>query len=356
MKYGPFHVQSMAEDDGMIDYLQLGAELPCTDCLITYLHAGLEYPDGSYANVRCSGICSTRRFANKSRPTHLCGCIIQCSSTYYTMTRYVASNTRLAKVNDGSHRGMKGLRWISPLVGMYSYCIKLVTMCLVLTSGLTSKIPAGYYIEENDQTVLVLELMNQEMTPQEAVLTLTFEWIPGNPSDFYEITPIWLDIGGCEGSDVPAKSSTTFQYTSPLYKSTFSGAVVATAGHLHDGGVYIPIEKNSDPFCNSVALYGQSSGYFDAPGTSMVMPMDPNFSQMDHISEMTRCYAPTVMLQLGDEWGITADYNFTEHMPMLNTDGTYADIMGISLLFVATNMTEDEMHRFVGTHTSVSSS
>jgi hypothetical protein len=25
--------------------------MPCSDCFVTYMHAGLEYPDGSYANA-----------------------------------------------------------------------------------------------------------------------------------------------------------------------------------------------------------------------------------------------------------------------------------------------------------------
>lgn len=44
----------MGEYNGMIDYLQVGAKMPCSNCTITYLKAGLEYPNGSYANSNTS--------------------------------------------------------------------------------------------------------------------------------------------------------------------------------------------------------------------------------------------------------------------------------------------------------------
>ena len=66
----------------------------------------------------------------------------------------------------------------------------------------------------------------------------------------------------------------------------------------------------------------------------MVMPMDPMFSPMEHISSISNCYAPTAMVTEGDEWWNKAYYNFTEYTPMLNTDGSLADIMGISVVML----------------------
>ncbi len=75
--------------------------------------------------------------------------------------------------------------------------------------------------------ILLVELMNQAMDTQMAVPTLTFEYIEGFPSDFYSAKPIWLDIGGCDiASDMPAKSNTTSEYTSPAYTADFAGAVI----------------------------------------------------------------------------------------------------------------------------------
>ena len=60
------------------------------------------------------------------------------------------------------------------------------------------------------------------------------------------------------------------------------------------------------------------------------------------------------MVTEGDEWWNKAYYNFTEYTPMLNTDGSLADIMGISVVYVANGLTEDKMHSFVGSKVLVS--
>jgi hypothetical protein len=54
IRYGPFPVPDMMTNNGMEDYLILSAETPCQDCFITFIEAGLEYPNGSYANANTS--------------------------------------------------------------------------------------------------------------------------------------------------------------------------------------------------------------------------------------------------------------------------------------------------------------
>jgi hypothetical protein len=51
IKHGPFTVPSMASSGGMAAFEDRSMTMPCSDCLITYIHAGLEYPNASYANV-----------------------------------------------------------------------------------------------------------------------------------------------------------------------------------------------------------------------------------------------------------------------------------------------------------------
>jgi hypothetical protein len=38
----------------MEDFAIYSAEVPCQDCFITFMQAGLEYPNGSYANANTS--------------------------------------------------------------------------------------------------------------------------------------------------------------------------------------------------------------------------------------------------------------------------------------------------------------
>ena len=54
IRYGPWNVPSMDIMDGMMDYSIDDAEMPCTDCLITWMQAGFEYPNGTYANANTS--------------------------------------------------------------------------------------------------------------------------------------------------------------------------------------------------------------------------------------------------------------------------------------------------------------
>jgi hypothetical protein len=50
IKYGPFTAPSSADNNGMQTFEAKNVTMPCSDCLITYMLAGLEYPNGSYAN------------------------------------------------------------------------------------------------------------------------------------------------------------------------------------------------------------------------------------------------------------------------------------------------------------------
>lgn len=51
IRYGPFTVPPISEDNGMKNFDQMAAQVPCTDCLVTWMQAGLTYEDGSEANA-----------------------------------------------------------------------------------------------------------------------------------------------------------------------------------------------------------------------------------------------------------------------------------------------------------------
>lgn len=293
------------------------AQMPCKDCTITFLQAGLQYPDGSYANANTSMWLHHTLFINVGKTDTVCG------PNYYG----------------------KGQRWFAS--GNERTAISL-TMDGIL--------PTGYYWGESNVNLILVELMNQAMRTQNAVLTVTYEWIPGFPSDFHDITPIWLDISGCDGaSDEPVKSDTAFNYVSPVYQSNFDGVILGMGAHLHDGGVYADVVKNGTTQCQAQAFYGETPGFWDQAGVPMTMnpeAMDAQMSmgdmRMPHISSLGRCYAPAGVIEIGDEWGVNAYYNFTEDSPMLNSDGSDAEIMGISMVFAVENMTQSQLQRYVG--------
>jgi hypothetical protein len=51
IKYGPYEVPSSDIDNGMKNYVEKAATLPCQDCLITWMQVDLVYPDGTTANA-----------------------------------------------------------------------------------------------------------------------------------------------------------------------------------------------------------------------------------------------------------------------------------------------------------------
>lgn len=177
--------------------------------------------------------------------------------------------------------------------------------------------------------------MNAETVNQTAVVTITYEYLPGSPSSFHKVTPVWLDITGCGDSEEPAENNTAFNYTSPVWTANVAGRVTVAAGHIHDGGVNLDITQNNSTLCDSVAAYGQNSGYIDSSGTSM--PGMPMTNMGMHISSLSEC--STGQVNLGDNLTVTAFYNTTEYMPMMNSDGSLAPIMGIALLYLAQNET-----------------
>jgi hypothetical protein len=51
ISYGPFTVPPMSVNNGMEDWTVSVARKPCTGCLVTWIQAGLEYPNGTVANA-----------------------------------------------------------------------------------------------------------------------------------------------------------------------------------------------------------------------------------------------------------------------------------------------------------------
>ena len=73
IRYGPWNVPSMDMMNGMGDYHIKDAEMPCADCLITWMQAGFEYPNGTYANANTSLWLHHTFLVNSGRPDAVCG-------------------------------------------------------------------------------------------------------------------------------------------------------------------------------------------------------------------------------------------------------------------------------------------
>ncbi|KAF2664969.1 hypothetical protein BT63DRAFT_443282 [Microthyrium microscopicum] len=313
VKYGPHSVPSSKVIGGMATFLDRNAAKPCDDCLITYMHAGLEYPNGTVANS------DTGMWLHHSVAINVGRKDTVCQASELAPQRFFASGNERTPVD--------------------------------LSVGGTSK--TGYYLKAKDKMFMLMELMNEIPEMRDAVMTVDYEFIPGMPKGFQALDTIWLDIGGCMNSDVPPTSNTTSDYTmQPAFKMPMDGMILGMGSHLHDGGTHLTVTKNDKEICNSVATYGAAPGYIDSnmmPGMNMTgmqgmegmkgMPgMDKPMAMM-HVSNISSCYKPdNAEFKTGDEFQIKAFYDMTKHMGMYEADGKMSPIMGISIMYVVPQM------------------
>jgi hypothetical protein len=179
----------------------------------------------------------------------------------------------------------------------------------------------GYPFAANDEILISGELMNMLDAEQEVEFSMTWEYIPKTPKDFAQATPYWLDIGGCESSDLPAQDDTQFEYSSPPVQSDFHAEIVFIGGHLHDGGTRLEVLKDDIPICSSYASYSAAS------------PL-PNHGS--HISAMQSCHNVGTAAP-GQQWSVRAHYNTAKHPPMKSNDGSLEPVMGIALVYAVTS-------------------
>jgi hypothetical protein len=224
------------------------------------------------------------------------------------------------------------------------------------------------------------ELMNEADEPRAATVTIEWEFLPAMAEGFDVVQPVWLDIAGsCSNSEksVPAEPK-VFNYSlSPGWTAPFSGPVVTTLGHLHDGGVHQEVYKNDKLVCDSVANYGETSGFIThvgmyghehsggeehehehAPGTPEHEhdPGTPEHeheeegepgSEHDHNSDEHILHISSIhgctnvgSIGVGDKFSITSYYDMNEHTAMAGHHGGLEPIMGIQILYVARDRTE----------------
>ncbi len=182
--------------------------------------------------------------------------------------------------------------------------------------------------------------MNMVEYSREAVLTMTWEYIPSVPSGFDKLKPLWLDIGGCGSSEVAAKTNPVFQYTDTApWTSNFTGRITTMAGHLHDGGTHLTITKNNAVLCDCVAAYGQSAAYVDGGSASMS-------SSMSGMSMQPRAATSMAGMSMGVSMSTSSMMDISESS-VPKTTKTASSMVGMSM------GTSTSMHKSTSTSTSM---
>ena len=311
--YGPYTVPPRSQMDGMKSFTTPSVQMPCTDCLITFMQADLHYPNGTKANTNTGLWLHHTVLANTAAQDLVCAGSPQ---------RMFAS-------------GNERTPFDFCVNGYVAFSVTKIILDYKLTT--CSTLETGYYIPANGSFGAITELMNMMDMESTGIVSITYEYIPSPPPSFGHLQPLWLDIGpggGCKGSDVPAFANKAFHYSSPAWKAPTDGYVVAIGSHLHDGGTQVKVKNNGNVVCDAVARYGQSAAYIDTMPMNMTMngmQMEKNMT-VEHISSIKACY-DAGSFKAGDEWSLTAYYNTSEYMPMQNTDGSLETIMGISLVY-----------------------
>lgn len=97
----------------------------------------------------------------------------------------------------------------------------------------------------------------------------------------------------------------------------------------------LSILKRNDSVCDSNATYGATPGYVENMSSMNMGMMNSKWGMdMVHISNMSAC-TDVGRMREGQNWNVKASYDFTQHAPMLDMDGSPSPVMGIALLYMA---------------------
>ncbi|KAI5856026.1 hypothetical protein BZA05DRAFT_434459 [Tricharina praecox] len=290
-RHGPYNMDAM----GMIANRPIiSPQKPCSNCYVVALQAGLEYADGTPANVDTGAWLHHMVLVNAGTGKYdlVCG-------RPSPKRLYAAGNERTTSRINGS--------------GKY-----------------------GLAIASSDRLMMIMELMNESNVAMTVYLTMTYEWIPMSTSGYKEAHTAWLDVGNCGGSDVPAKEG-VFELKSNGWRSTVAGRLLFASGHVHDGGHETAILLNGKEICVSRQLYGMKPGYTvpegGLPGGSGHDDGGHGHEASKHISTSGIC-KDYGTVNVGDTLTVVARYNTTMHPLMPGHDGTPHPIMGISRTYI----------------------
>jgi hypothetical protein len=205
VRYGPFIVPpargSGHNDAGMLqNHPGFGAPMPCQDCFITGFRPQLLDVDGRVANYDTGAVLHHFIIFGSGKTDPTCGDV------------YGALGTRvLAGANDRTQA--------------------------MFPKG------TGYHIAPSETWLLIADLMNMTTQPRPMVLEMAYDWVPASTPDMQGARPVWLDVGPCGQSWVPADRGRYSRRGS--WSVNVPGRVLGLAGHLHDGGTHIEVRNGS---------------------------------------------------------------------------------------------------------------
>ncbi|KAF2664895.1 hypothetical protein BT63DRAFT_459512 [Microthyrium microscopicum] len=170
----------------------------------------------------------------------------------------------------------------------------------------------GYYVAKGDIMYLTAELVNYTNEKKLVYAKVDFEYLPGKGK--LEVTSENLSVTNCDGSIGirPEKGQKKFSVASKGMTFQRDGYMFGIRGHLHDGGVSIPVMINNKTVCESKASYMDKS---DAKGTWAAL------------NKMSTC-DELIPVKKGDVLSLAANYDLDAH-PARTSGGGEAEEMGL---------------------------
>jgi hypothetical protein len=221
VRYGPFAL-GPAGAGGDLDFgnvVMPNVPKPCDDCFILAAEPDLIYPDGSSANLDTGVMLHHAVFFNPSRTDTTCG-----GDEFFRNLgeRFLASGNERTK----------------------------------------RRFPPGFgYHLGTGPVNAVFHVMNHSSEPKAVYFRYKVTWLPGTTEGIRPVTPVWLDMANCRTSEysVPAGPSSSHW----TWKSTITGRIIWTAGHVHDGGVRTTLTNatTGSHVCTAWAGYGTKPAY-----------------------------------------------------------------------------------------------
>ncbi|KAE9982716.1 hypothetical protein EG328_010709 [Venturia inaequalis] len=321
IRAGPYAVPNMGKKSlnghaGMLEnYPDNKVEKPCSDeCTLLQQQAGLEYPDGSNANIN-TGL------------------------WLHHMVHFVSGPSRWDAAGIGGfclpHFGLG----VSPATAERFFASGNERSILTYNMGTDMSSGTGYHINKEDKFMYMVELMNMNMEDKIVYVTMTYDIIEGKalhrplPTGWNDMKMVYLGPNQCSTSEVvPPQETGSFTISSKPWTPTYEGKIVSIVGHLHDGGRSLDITTNPDKtLCRTTTKYAETPEYIFKG-----MSMGDDKTTEKHISSMDGCKPDefTVKEMKKDQsWTINGNYDYGVHEGNIEK-GKQMDIMATVVVMV----------------------
>jgi hypothetical protein len=197
--YGPFTIPRASVNDGIQAFTIGPAWKPCDDCLITTFQGGLEFPDGSYANLNSSVMLNRMFTINKARNETVCS---------QNSERFFASGNERLAIDLGGQGYVINIpftHWLCcsrlpARLGKPFFTLQLKWPLLIRI--VSRHVKAGYHLSTETMSIQT-ELINLGDVDKDVYISTDWEYIPENYTEFTRLRPIWLDGSGICGTGKP---------------------------------------------------------------------------------------------------------------------------------------------------------